>query len=142
SPDGNRIAFSIADQEYDIWVWDLALERLTRLTFGPAFEMGAAWTPDGQSVIFTSGELATLGSSNLFRRAADGTGTIEQLTQGVAAVGPPTVTPDAKGLIFSARPPAGRTDLSDLMLLPLVGDHRPQPLVQTAFSEAFGEISP
>ena len=28
------------------------------------------------------------------------------------------------------------------MRLPLVGDRRPQPLVQTAFTEAFGEISP
>lgn len=144
SPDGSRIAFAIADQEYDIWVWDLGRERLTRLTFGPAFELGAAWTPDGQSVIFTSGELPFLGAANVFRRAADGTGTIEQLTQGIAAIGPPTVTPDGKGLTFSRRPPAGRTatDLSDLMLLPLGGERRPQPLVQTAFTEAFGEISP
>ncbi|HYT67992.1 MAG TPA: protein kinase [Vicinamibacterales bacterium] len=144
SPDGSRIAFSISDQQYDIWVWDLGRERLTRLTFGPAFELGATWTRDGQSVIFTSGELPFLGASNIFRRAADGTGTIEQLTQGIAAIGPPTVTPDGKGLIFSRRPPAGRTatDLSDLMLLPLGSERRPQPLMQTAFTEAFGEISP
>jgi serine/threonine-protein kinase len=144
SPDGTRIAFAIADQEYDIWAWDLRRETLMRLTFGPAFETGAAWAPDGQSVIFTSGGLPALGPSNLFRRAADGTGTIEQLTQGIAAIGPPAVTPDGKGVIFSRRPPAGGTagDLSDLMLLPPVGGGRPQPLVHTAFSEAFGEISP
>jgi serine/threonine-protein kinase len=144
SPDGSRIAFAIADQEYDIWVWDLRRERLTRLTFGPAFETGAAWTPDGQSVIFASGGLPGLGESNLFRRAADGSGTVEQLTQGIAAISPPSVTPDGKGLIVSRRPRAGRnaTDLSDLMLLPLAGERRPEPLVQTAFTEAFGEISP
>jgi hypothetical protein len=33
-------------------------------------------------------------------------------------------------------------DLADLTLLPLVGDRRLQPLVQTAFSEAFEQISP
>jgi Tol biopolymer transport system component len=143
SPDGSRIAFAIADQEYDIWVWDLGRERLTRLTFGPAFEMGAAWTPDGQSVIFTSSELP-VGASKLFRRAADGTGTLEPLAEGLAPIGPPTVTPDGNGLIFSGRPPAGRsaTDLGDVMLLPLVSERRPQPLLQTAFTEAFAEISP
>jgi eukaryotic-like serine/threonine-protein kinase len=144
SPDGTRIALAIADQEHDIWVWDLGRKGLTRLTFGPAFDMGAVWTPDGQSVIFTSGELPFLGASNLSRRAASGAGPIEQLTQRVAAIGPPAVTPDGKGLIFSQRPPPGgtATDLSDLMLLPLVGERRPQPLVQTASTEGFGEVSP
>ena len=35
SPDGTRIALTIADQEHDIWIWDLVRETpLTRLTFG------------------------------------------------------------------------------------------------------------
>jgi Tol biopolymer transport system component len=145
SPDGTRIALMVADQEHDIWVWDLVREKpLTRLTFGPAFEVGVAWTPNGQSVIFSSGALPGLGPSNLFRRAADGTGPVEQLTQDTAAIGPFAVTPDGTGLIFSQRPPAGGTagDLSDLMLLPLIGDRRPKPLVPTASTEAFGEVSP
>jgi eukaryotic-like serine/threonine-protein kinase len=145
SPDGTRIALTIADQEYDLWVWDLVRETpLTRLTFGPAFEVGAVWTPNGQSVIFSSGAVPGFGASNLFRRAADGTGPVEPLTQDTAAIGPFAVTPDGKGLIFSRRPPAGGTagDRADLMLLPLVGGRRPKPLVQTAFTEAFGEISP
>ena len=146
SPDGTRIALTIADQEHDIWIWDLVRETpLTRLTFGPAFEVGFAWTPpNGQSVIFSSGALPGFGASNLFRRAADGTGPVEQLAQDTAAIGPLAVTPDGKGLIFSRRPPAGgaAADRADLMLLPLVGDRRPKPLVQTAKTEGFGEISP
>ena len=38
SPDGTKIAVSCADDENDVWVFDLAKETLTRLTFGPAFE--------------------------------------------------------------------------------------------------------
>jgi serine/threonine-protein kinase len=49
SPDGTRVALVIADQDYDAWIWDLAREMLTRLTFGPAFETSAVWTPDGTS---------------------------------------------------------------------------------------------
>src|SRR4030095_1097602 len=125
SPDGTRIALTIADQEHDIWIWDLVRETpLTRLTFGPAIEVGAVWTPNGQSVIFSSGALPGFGASNLFRRAADGTGPVEQLTQDTEAIGPFAVTPDGKGLIFSLRAPAGGTggDLADLMLLPLIRD--------------------
>src|SRR4029453_4337808 len=129
----------VSQHDYNIGVWDLDHEKpLTRLTFGPAFEVGVAWTHNGQSVIFSSGALPGLGASNLFQRAADGTGPVEQLTQDTAAIGAFAVTPDGTGLIFSQRPPAGGTagDLADLMLLPLMGDRRPKPLVQTASSEA------
>jgi serine/threonine-protein kinase len=145
SPDATRVALTIADQDYDIWIWDLVRETLTRLTFGPAFDIGGIWTPDGRSVIFSSGrELPGHGTSNVFQRAADGTGTVEQLTEGTTILGPPAITPDGKELIFSRRPTTGGTvaDLADLMLVPLVGDRRPQSLVQTPSAEAFGEISP
>ena len=35
SPDGTRIALDTRDQENDIWVWNLARQTLTRLTFDP-----------------------------------------------------------------------------------------------------------
>ena len=56
SPDGTRVALDIRDQEADIWIWDLAREILTRLTFGPALDSIRVWTPDGQNVIFSSAQ--------------------------------------------------------------------------------------
>jgi hypothetical protein len=48
SPDGTRVALDIRDQENDLWMWDLARETLTRLTFGSAYEFYAGldtqWT--------------------------------------------------------------------------------------------------
>jgi serine/threonine protein kinase/Tol biopolymer transport system component len=143
SPDGTRIAVEIRDQENDIWVWDLAREVLTKLTYGPALDTQPIWTHDGQSVIFSSG--TAIGARNLFRVAADGTGTTDQLTHGTADVIANAVTPDGKGLIFQeVRLVGGGTsvDRSDLMLLPLVGEHRPQPLLQRPFGEANAELSP
>ena len=35
SPDGTRLAISMEDQQADIWVWDLARNTLTRITFNP-----------------------------------------------------------------------------------------------------------
>jgi eukaryotic-like serine/threonine-protein kinase len=145
SPDGTRVALDIRDQENDIWIWDLARETLTRLTFGPALEFFGIWTPDAQAVIFSSGEFGgNLGSRSLFRRAADGAGTVEQLMQGTGGLRPFAVTPNGMGLIFrEGQQSAGGTEgAGDLMLLPLVGDRRPQPLLQTPYDELNAEPSP
>ncbi len=131
SPDGTRVALDRSDQEDDIWIFYLGREALTRLTFGPAMEFPAIWTPNGQAVLFSSGQFGVGGSRNLFRKAADGTGTLEQLTQGPAAHMPYAVTPDATGLIFGERKPMAAgiaASGTDLMLLPLVGERHPQPL--------------
>jgi Tol biopolymer transport system component len=146
SPDGTRIALvATQEQNNDIWIWDLARETLARLTVGPALDQNPIWTPDGKSVIFSSGAVGGLGPQNLFRRTADGTGSAEQLLQHDARAIPKTLTPDGKGLVFIGTQPGGpgaANDQGDVMLLPLVGDRRPQPLVQTQFSETNAELSP
>ena len=77
SPDGTRVAVAIADQENDIWVWDLARQTLSRLTFDPAADFAPAWTPDGRRLVFFSQRGREPG---LFWQLADGTGTAERLT--------------------------------------------------------------
>ena len=143
SPGGTRIAAEIRDQENDIWVWDLAREMPTKLTFGPALDTSPIWTHDGQSVIFSSG--SAVGARNLFRVAADGTGIVEQLTHGTADLISNVVTPDGKGLVFTEDKGTGggtAVDRGDLMLLPLVGERRPQPLMPTPYWEQNADLSP
>jgi Tol biopolymer transport system component len=145
SPDGTRIALEIQDQERDIWVFDLARETLTRLTFGPAFDFPAIWTPDGRAVIFSSGRSGrnTIDPRHLFQQAVDGTGSVERLTQGDSVRQVPyAVTSDGTGLIFREHSTDPRADAGDLMLLPLKGERHPQPLVKTDFREMNAEISP
>jgi eukaryotic-like serine/threonine-protein kinase len=145
SPDGSRIALAIRDQEDDIWIWDLARETPMRLTFGPASDSDPIWTPDGQSLFFSSGARG-YGVRNLFRRRADGTGTVDQLTHDSDAVLaiPKAVTPDGKGLIFieARQSAAAAGDQGDLMLLLLEDDQRPKPLLRTPFSEAGADLAP
>jgi eukaryotic-like serine/threonine-protein kinase len=148
SPDGTRVALDVRDQEHDIWIWDLAREVLTRLTIGPATEQYAIWTPDGRDVIFSSSKLSNPGPNlprTLFRRRSDGTGTIEQLTQGSIAQFPSTVTPDGNALIFrelTSPPTLGTPPGWDLVLLPLGAEHRARRLLQTPFNELNAEVSP
>jgi eukaryotic-like serine/threonine-protein kinase len=144
SPDGSRVALEIRDQEHDIWILDLARETLTRLTIGPTVEGYGVWTPDGRDVIYSSGEFGGPNTPrSLFRRRADGTGTIEQLTRGSVAQSPSTVAPDGTALIFREQMPRrlGTGQGMDLVLLPLAGERRPRPLLQTPFDELNAEVS-
>jgi Tol biopolymer transport system component len=145
SPDGTRVALEVRDQKSDIWIWDLARETLTRLTLGPTFDRHGVWTPDGRALIFSSSQLIGPNTpSSLFQRPSDGTGTVEQLTQGAVPQVPSTVTPDGTALIFQQQTPAPKVGTPpgwDLVLLPLIGERRPRPLVQTPFDELNAEVS-
>jgi Tol biopolymer transport system component len=146
SLDGTRVALDVRDQQRDIWIWDLAHERLTRLTVEPTVEQYGVWTPDGKTVIYASSKLpGPRAPRSLFRRPSDGTGVVEQLTQGAVAQFPSSVTPDGTALIFREETPPPTVGTSpgwDLVLLPLQGERRPRPLLQTPFSELNAEVSP
>jgi Tol biopolymer transport system component len=139
SPDGTRIALHAADQDNDIWIWDVKSETLTRLTFDKAQDNSPVWTRDGKRVIYTSG---TDGAPNLFWKPADGTGAPERLLskapESNGALVANSVTPDGKQLIYSVGVPA------DVMALTLDGgDRQPRPLMaQPAFAERGGDVSP
>jgi len=54
SPDGKRVALDVRDQQNDIWIWDLARETLTRVTFDAGLDTWPVWTPDGRRIVFDS----------------------------------------------------------------------------------------
>jgi Tol biopolymer transport system component len=151
SPDGTRVALALDAQE-GIWIWDLARKTLTRLTDTPAFYSDPVWTPDGRRVIFAS---SLGGIPNLFWRAADNTGTVERLTTSPNAQVPTAMAPDGTRLIVREIVPTTGGDLRVLRLegpsgrpgaasaTPLTAAARQtETLLQTAFNEDGGEISP
>jgi dipeptidyl aminopeptidase/acylaminoacyl peptidase len=73
APDGTRVVVFSADEQRDLWIWDLAGKRLTRATFDPANETVSLWSPDGQHLLFASNRAG--GPANLFIQAANGIGT-------------------------------------------------------------------
>jgi WD40 repeat protein len=136
SPDGRRVAVVIAGSTYDVWLYDVARDTLTRLTFG-GDDNYPVWSPDGKRIAFNS---TRAGAANLYLTAADGSGTVERLTTSDYSQYPGSWSPDGKFLAFTeeAHPDTG----DDIWLLPLHGDRRPQPLLQTPFDEWQPRFSP
>ena len=133
SPDGRRIA--IAGVDADVWLYDLDRDTLTRLTFQGGTV--PAWAPDGKYVTFASGGNAY--STNLFRQAADGSGSVESLTsfaQDQHNSG--SWSPDGQVLLFEEVNPTTNRDVWIFNLR----DHKSQPLLHTQFNETAPEFSP
>ena len=135
SPDGMRVAVSSSDQDYDIWVWDFKRATLTRLTTEPGLDISPIWMPNGRRIIFGSDRS---GARNLWWQAADNSDLAERLTTSPNFQSPTGITADGSTLIFS-EVGAGATDL---MRLPLSGDRKAVPLMQTKFVERNGVVSP
>jgi serine/threonine-protein kinase len=131
SPDGTRVALAMSESgtgpDTNIWVWDLAREKLNQLTLASSGYAYPVWTSNGRRLIFHKPV------GNVFWQSADGTGATELLKSGAAGL-PSGVTPDGKQLLFNA--PGGR----DVMMLEL-DTGRIQQLVKTSANERNGVVS-
>jgi len=135
SPDGRRVA--VATTEDQIWLYDLARETLTRLTFG-GLDYTPIWTPDGKRVAFQSIRGGAR-SPNAFWQLADGSGTAERLTTSEYSNVPVSFSPDGQVLAFvEVHPATGR----DLWTMNISGDRKPQPFLRTSFNEGDARFSP
>ena len=136
SPDGTRVALAVLDQGEDIWIWDIAQERLTPLTFESGRDIFPVWSPDGRRLVFSS---SREGAMNLFSRAADSTGAVDRLTEGPNVQFPHSFSSDDQRLVF------WETALEtgpDLRVLSVGGGRRSEPLLVTEFAERNAEVSP
>jgi len=97
SPDGSRLAIDVRDRERDIWIWHFDRETLTRFTFDPGQEQYPAWTPDGKHLAYASDHD---GRTNVYWKSADGTGSVEQLTESDKEPVPYAFSPDGDQLVI------------------------------------------
>jgi hypothetical protein len=136
SPDGNRLAITISTgSRSDVWIRDLERGTQTRLTF-EGNNTAAVWSPDGERMAFASDRNGTF---NLFLKNAEGTAEAEQLTHSEYPQFPTSWTPDSQAIVFMQPQPAKRYDIYSL---PLDGNRKPQPILDTRFTERLGVLSP
>jgi serine/threonine-protein kinase len=140
SPDGQRVAVSIFSGSSlfraDVWLYEISHGTLTRLTFN---EQSAepVWSPDGKQIASARMRGAKPG---ILLKATDGSGTEETLVSGDNFIQTPTSwSPDGKFLAYwTAGPETG----ADIWILPLKGERKPWPFLQTKFNEGEAKFSP
>jgi Tol biopolymer transport system component len=141
SPDGKSAVTSITDRSgnEDLWIYDTARGIPTRFTFDPRNDRQPAWSPDGNTLYFSSNRK---GAYALFRKASNGAGTEELLLGDSINKSPLSVSPDGKLLLYVQQ---GEKTLSDLWVLRLTqqgGKPEPRVFLQTPFNEPGGQFSP
>ena len=136
SPDENRIALDVRDENRDIWIWSLLRRTLTRLTSDPGLETSPLWMPDGRSIVFGS---QRAGASNLYRQNADDTAAPERLTTSPINQVPSAITPDGRTILYWEATP--RTNL-DILALHLDAPRHTSTVLATAFAEDNADVSP
>jgi serine/threonine-protein kinase len=135
SPDGRRVAVSIADEESHIWSYDVARDTLDRLTFEGKDNSTFAWPPDGRSIAFRSDRG---GPPNLFLQALDGSSPVERLTTSDSPNSPNSFSPDGRLLAFVENTPETGRDI----LVLSVSDRSAKPYLNSLYEESAPKFSP
>ena len=136
--DGGRVAVSLFDRARrgrDIWLFDIARGLRTHFTFDPAEELTSVWSPDGSRVVFNANRK---GHWNLYLKASSGAGNEEELLADSLDKVPFDWSPDGRFILFGV---GAFQAAADLWVLPLFGDRKPFPFLQTPFSEIPGRFS-
>jgi hypothetical protein len=139
SPDGDKLAIIILDlhtSNFDVWVYDLLRGGKSRLTFAPSFEGNPVWSPDGTHIAFSSDRK---GAFHIYQKAANGTGGEETLLEADADETPMSWSRDGRYLAYERRETRGKKN-TEIWVLPLFGDRKPFPVVQSEFESVFAQF--
>jgi len=140
SPDDRRVAVCLmtgSPENRDIWLIDLARSISSRLTFDPAVDVLPTWSPDGARVMFGS---FRGGANNVFVKNADGSGSEELIAKFAEGSGYALDwSRDGRFILYYEQ--TAKTGF-DLLLMPLSGDKKPMPFLQTRFNEDHGAFAP
>src|SRR3989442_14465156 len=140
SREGKWLAVARVVNEESLSIWIKRLDRgpSIKLTLDGKQNYGAAWTPDGRSVTFSS--TPATGATDLWTQRADGGAQAVMQLHRKGSLYHPGWSPDGKWLLFQthvATPGSG-----DILGLPSGIDTAPVPVVATKFSEMSAAFSP
>jgi Tol biopolymer transport system component len=137
SPDGRRLAVERTVQgNKDVWLIDTARGASSRFTFDAEPDYNPIWLPDGSRIAFSSNRK---GAFNLYQKASSGAGSDELLLESSLHKFALDWSQDGRFILFIQPDPKG---IGDLWVLPLFGERKPFPFVNTSFNEDNGQFSP
>ncbi len=141
SPDGKRVAVSIFEPRTgtaSIWIYDIERGVKTRFTFGLERDRAPTWSPDGRRIAFARQRKDVY---QICVKNSDGSGSEETLLQSAADDVPADWSADGQFIAFGRLERAAKMR-DDVWILPLSGDRKPFPFLQTEFNETSAQFSP
>ena len=134
SPDGRRVALTVREAgQLDVWIKELDRGPATKISFGAPLNYAPAWTPDGQSILFsTFGGLETGGA--LMLGPADGARLPATYRTGIVSRRQTRYTADGQWVVF------GRN--GDIQAIRTMGDTGVVGLIHQPSVEIYGSVSP
>jgi len=141
SPDGQRLAMAIFDLKAgspDIWIYEMSRDVPVRFTFDPDFDASPIWSPDGSRVVWGSNRK---GHYDLYQKLSSGAGSDEVLLETEENKTATSWSADGRFIAFNSTNIKGNTQ-NDIWILPLFGDRRPFPFLQTPANEIDAQFSP
>ena len=148
SPDERRIAVSrrtdaATDNNSDIWIIDVGRGIQSRQTFDVENDSSPIWSPDGSSLVFEgrrSGKVTMrkkqVNTSALDESILEDSGSLSSRAQNLF---PTDWSADGRYIVYTYRSSVSN---SDIWALPLFGDRKPFPVIQTEFTETAAVFSP
>jgi len=139
SPDEKKVVISRIDTATgltDVYTVDLVRQNFTRFSFTPTNDYGALWSPDGTRIVYSTSKG---GNFDLYEKVSSGAGADELLLHTDNAKFADDWSSDNRYLIYENEDPKTKYDL---WILPMFGDKKPYPYLQTEFNEAHAQFSP
>ena len=140
SPDGALLAVHAHDTDSpngELWILDVNRGTRSRIDDGTTHDDWPIWSPDGKRLAVASG---TGGRGGLSLLTVGANPLRDQLTTELVPIQLTDWSSDGKWLLYNNQFDQVRG--SDIWALPLSGDRKPLPLVQTARDERGGKLSP
>ncbi len=139
SPDGTKAAVDIEDHRTgtsDIWVFELGSGVGTRLHSDPVDEVRPFWSPDGTKVYYRSDRA---GPPDIFEMAIGVPGSEKPVLLAPGVQQPEDVSQDGGRIAYLNEV---QSTVWNIWLLPLGGDRKPFPWLQSRFTQASPRFSP
>ena len=124
------------DGNVDVWILDVKRGAFSRVTSDVSDDVGPAWSPGGDQILFSSNRK---GTHDLYRKSATAGGTEELLFANAQEKTAGDWSSDGRFVLFDSRDAKRR---SDLLALPLDGSRTPIPIAHSDFEESRGQFSP
>jgi serine/threonine protein kinase len=136
APGGERLAETrVQGAASDIWITNLLRGGDQRFTFGPSRQDHAIWSPDGRHIVFAA--VGDGAAPDLYLGEPGSKAQAELLWKSESSKFPTDWSSDGRYILYTEV-----KNSYDVWVLPLSGDKKPFPFLNTATSESWGRFSP